>query len=393
MYFKSLQRLGIGAAVLFFLIIQLSLAGACNYQNFPDFSDPALTYNCSDSVLVARYINPFIASKIATGDSTLSDIWTNGFCRDSVVFSPAKNSYPGRDSWSGEHDARGKIKALFSDSGLLLLIEIEDDDWVDVADAEAATAVWQYDMFMVSFDRYSREELDTLGTEHFILPAYGWAYTFESVGFHCPWGSGAQPSFATLNYYDNTFFKWGWQPPRFDFHNSIDPFYGMRVEVHEREQGAKRIVEWFFPIALVGNNFGSFGNPVDFSSLDWPLRSAFSFSYADRDSGEDTVSMLCWRNFDPYRVVHSQNGDSISPEALHAWGNIEFSTLTPARNHYTRRENKSFLPPISVQKEYYTLLGARIRKADLKRSGAIPNSVIVEHRPGHSAYTRLRVRH
>jgi hypothetical protein len=283
---------------------------------------------CGTDRLIAYRISSETSS-FSVNDARASSFWSDWKERDSILLVPSVNSYPGRDTWNGDDDARMVVKAAWSSSGLYFLITVIDDNWV-TADA-ANSARWQDDAVDFYLDALSSSEIRNGGESVLLNPAYGWALTYTShqVMF---WATNDT---AFSYYYYDPYYYFSEPVYYYEFSEAPVLFNGMTVEKFDISPSHKGI-EYFFP-------WRRLWHPDTSATIQSPgMQYAFTIGYNDLDGDEDTVKCMRWKTYDPFASSLPDN-PGVSENALGSWGDIELGPPLedPARVRHVRQDRSA----------------------------------------------------
>jgi hypothetical protein len=322
----------------------------------------------ADGLLIAYRLTAEQKAAFSATDGVVSPFWDSDWAdRDFIDMNTVDNSYPGRDMWDGEGDARITVKAAADAEGLYLYLLVEDNVFVDPIEPTSPN-VWMYDACDVYIDLLSSTEIGEGAPDILAMPDFRRALTFTTLQMIVFMGAAEIPTSIGYRMYDQVFFGW----TNFNvipFAEIPQFFIGMQIEVMRVDQ-TKKAQEWFIPWNYMGGGIGYKGPLAN-------KKFAFTAGYNDMDGDAGTVNSLRWKTYDPYAITPESEGLAIDERALNSWGDIIMAEDMPdAEGVSVKRPafNRSLKHGTVMKTELYNLKGERV----LSKSAVMKNSILIE---------------
>lgn len=245
---------------------------------------------------------------------------------EKAVLNPDEHLSRGEEA-IGSDDVLVNFRFAYSDAGIYILMEVNDNSYVDVP-ADAAKP-YDYDGLELFGEQRDASTLYQQGEQAMpCISSNEDAHQLTKQYFQL------QVNFGGASLIDEFSMNW-WDPTKIDLDPSggacwpgtktgdgliaynrdisyaaAESQYNMKIEILPAE-GAWRRQEWFIPWGIWGGGSGLGGVPTPSNKV------AIAFGYNDMDPGQQEATSLRWRKADPY----SQAGTGISYDA---WGDLEF---------------------------------------------------------------------
>ncbi len=279
---------------------------------------------------------------------------------------------------SSKEDGQLNVRFAYSDSGVYILYEVRDDNWVAYLDQ----AEYKNDAVELFGAQHSQQELyqegaalmpcmNDLATPHQLTEGhfqlqvrFGGSQLVDKFNRN-RW----KPSLIGTSGYDCTT---GHGDGLIEYNSDLtfedaQALYGIRIEIILSDDAWRR-QEWFIPWSSWGGHAGLSGVPAS-------NKVAISVGYNDNDDGHtEGPTAMRWRLADPYRKVEDNNGAPVSADA---WGDLAFTDnlqtildnagKTWADVEGTGTINRAFSARNSgriMKTEFFTVAGQKIKKVD-----------------------------
>ncbi len=222
-------------------------------------------------------------ASFSVSDNALSSFWGNWTGNDYIDLISPDNCYPDRCGFVGTDDATLMVKAAASTRGLYLLVEVNDNTWVDRADAND----WGADAVDLYLDARAPNDIATC--TGCLIGMYSSSLTYTTRQFFVWMGGSSLPDGALAAHYDDNL--WSWQSATMTW-EQLQSQWGMHAEVVSID-ATRKAQEWFLPWDRFGGDF------VEGASLAG-RQLGLSGGYNDKDGDNSEPHCLRWLTRDPW---------------------------------------------------------------------------------------------
>ncbi len=229
-------------------------------------------------------------------DGAVSAFWGNWAGRDRMELIAPDNCFPERCGFVGTDDASLTIWAAVSQDGVYLLCTVEDNTWVDRADATD----WGADAIDVYFDHDDAGEIWNcsgckIGLNESLL-------TYSTQQFQVWMGGLQQPAGCRYATYDEAL--WSWNTLEMSWED-LAAQIGIQVDVFA-DGATRKVQEWFIP-------WEAYGKGVPEAERQAGFRVGLSGGYNDKDGDNTEPDCLRWLGTDPWDGTTNTWGDMVVP--------------------------------------------------------------------------------
>ncbi|MBD3239919.1 MAG: hypothetical protein GF331_04985 [Chitinivibrionales bacterium] len=250
-----------------------------------------------DAVLCVHKLSDTEEGQFDHTSDAISAFWSDWAGKDYIELIPPDDCYPDRCGFTDPSDATITIKAAGTPKGLYLYLEVQDNTWVDRADADDIGA----DATDLFFDKMSADEIFTC--TDCLIGLYSTTLTYTSQQFQVWMGATAPPAGFVYQCYDEQL--WSWQATGLTW-EAAAIIHGFRAKVVTVDPTHKT-QEWFLP-------WQKFGKGIDIGTDLGGMRVAFAGGYNDKDGDNPSNHCLRWPNKkDPWA------GDA---QEVNYWGDL-----------------------------------------------------------------------